>query len=180
MHFSIFTTALVSALPFITASPLARRDAPTVLAGITKISYDIGNLTTLVAAYTGAATDNILPLIIAVFGLKIDVTAVTNDTTASPTFTSAESCFIADALTDLAPFTISLLTGIQAKAAEISTGRITPVVEDALTGFLDDVNAMFTAITNAVVLASVAAVDPSQQQIAAAFTSAIATFNTTP
>ncbi|KAH8602308.1 hydrophobic surface binding protein A-domain-containing protein [Bisporella sp. PMI_857] len=169
---------VVSALLTFTAvssQALIKRDAPTVLSDISKISEDISSLTTLTASYNGSDSQT-SPFISAYSSLKANIEITTTHTDESPLFTTDESYAVADALRSLTSSVIPLLEDLKKKAPIVASAGHTAVVRGALVVLNDDAIAMFHSIEGTVVLPAVSAIDPSQRQIEFALRDAIAVF----
>jgi hypothetical protein len=104
----LFSGSLISALP------LTKRDASTVLSDLSTISSDVASLDADVTSYDGSFSQSI-PLIIAVDGLESELKTATSDTTAAGDFSDTDSESIVTAINNLTPNIIQLLTDLDAK-----------------------------------------------------------------
>jgi len=166
---------LFVASTLVSSLPVTQRDAPAVLSDISTLSNCVSTLTADVGSYIGSEYQN-SALVTAFENLKSEIETATSDTTASPLFTSDESQSIVDAVQNMTSPVITLLIDIKAKAPTVASMGYTEPVYDALEALNDDTIDLFSALENVVVIKSVAALSPSQQQIAAAFSDAIAAY----
>jgi len=166
---------LFLASTLVSSLPITQRDAPTVLSDISMLSSCVSTLTANVGSYIGSEYQN-SAMVTAFENLKSKIEIATSDTNASPLFTSDESQSIADAVQNLTSPVITLLIEIKAKAPTVALSGYTVPVHGALEALNDDTIDLFSALENVVVIESVAALSPSQQQIAAAFSDAIAAY----
>jgi hypothetical protein len=114
MHFtSILPLALCA---IVSAAPLQKRDASTVLSDIATISGDVSTLTGDVSSYTGSFFQS-LALVSDVESLENSLQTATSDTTSSAAFSEADSESISNAISTLTPNIISLLSDLDAKVS---------------------------------------------------------------
>lgn len=112
MHFTTILPLALCAL--VTAAPLQKRDAATVLSDICSISSDVSTLDGEVNAYTGSSSQA-LAIVSSINCLENTLQTATNDATSSDAFSEADSESIANAISTLTSSIITLLSDLDAK-----------------------------------------------------------------
>lgn len=110
-----FTTILPLALcAFLSAAPLQKRDAATVLSDISTISNAVATLDSEVNSYTGSS-DQAMAVISSINSLENTLQTATSDTTSSSPFSESDSESIANAISSLTPNIVTLVSDLDAK-----------------------------------------------------------------
>ena len=107
----------------VTAVPISKRTAATVLGDISTISSDVATLTSDTLTYTGSIIQSI-GLATTVNNLNTHLTTTTRDTIASGTFNGADSASILSAVQALAPRIVTVLGDLDAKVGSYSSIRL--------------------------------------------------------
>jgi hypothetical protein len=114
MHFTTVLPLSLALCALVSAVPLQKRDAATVLSDISTISSDVSTLTSEVSSYNGSSSQS-LAIVSEIECLENSLETATNDTASSAAFSEADSESIANAISALTSNVITLLEDLDAK-----------------------------------------------------------------
>ncbi|RDW72214.1 hypothetical protein BP5796_08248 [Coleophoma crateriformis] len=167
-------------LPFVLAagaiaSPIAKRDASTVVSDLSSVTSDLNTVDTAINAFTGGLLQGV-GLLLDFNNLKSAIDTATTAATAAGTLSTTDSTTVTTAVVALVPTILTTITDIEAKASVAASAGYTSDILSALNTLRNHSSLLFDAIVAILDTTDAATVGTYQTEVYDALTTAIADF----
>ncbi|RDW65984.1 hypothetical protein BP6252_09619 [Coleophoma cylindrospora] len=167
-------------LPFVLAagaiaSPIAKRDASTVVSDLSSVTSDLNTVDTAINGFTGGLLQGI-SLLLDFNNLKSAIDTATSAATAAGTLSTTDSTTVTNAVVTLVPTILTTITDIEAKASVAASAGYTSDILSALNTLRNHSSLLFDAIVAILDTTDAATVGTYQTEVYDALTTAIADF----